>query len=71
MIQQVLHLKKEVRKQIYASWVGYELSLSHISSLSSKDKTDYYQLLYDFEELYSKDNKIVVMSNRLKGLIAG
>ena len=36
--------------------------------MSSKDKNDYYQLLYDFEELHSEANKIVVMNNRLKGL---
>jgi len=43
-------------------------SSSQVSSLSSKDKNDYYQLLHDFEELHSEENKIVVMNNRLKGL---
>jgi len=43
-------------------------SSSQISSLSSKDKNDYYQLLHDFEELHSLTNKIAVMNNRLKGL---
>jgi len=43
-------------------------SSSQVSSLSSKDKTDYYQFLHDFEELHSEENKIVVMKNRLKGL---
>jgi len=48
---------------------GYESSSSsQVSSLSSKDKNDYYQLLHDFEELHSEANKIVVMNNRLKGL---
>jgi len=48
---------------------GYESSSSsQVSSLSSKDKNDYYQLLHDFEELHSETNKIVVMNNRLKGL---
>jgi len=48
---------------------GYESSSSsQVSSLSSKDKNDYYQLLHDFEELHSKVNKIVVMNNRLQGL---
>ena len=49
--------------------VGYEsFSSSQVSTLSSKDKNDYYQLLHDFEELHSEVNKIVVMKNRLKGL---
>ena len=43
-------------------------SSSQVSSLSSKDKNDYYQLLHDFEELYGEANKIAVMNNRLKGL---
>jgi len=43
-------------------------SSSQVSSLSSKDKNDYYQLLHDFEELHSEANKIVVMNNWLKGL---
>jgi len=43
-------------------------SSSQVSSLSTKDKNDYYQLLHDFEEDHSKQNKIVVMNNRLKGL---
>jgi len=48
---------------------GYESSLSsQVSSLSSKDKNDYCQLLHDFEELHSEANKIVVMNNRLKRL---
>jgi len=48
---------------------GYESSSSsQVSSLSSKDKNDYYQLLHEFEELHSEANKIVVMKNRLKGL---
>jgi len=48
---------------------GYKSSSSsQVSSLSSKDKNDYYQLLHDFEELHSEANKIVVMNNRLKGL---
>jgi len=48
---------------------GYESFLSSkVSSLSSKDKNDYYQLLHDIEELYSEANKIAVMNNRLKGL---
>jgi len=49
--------------------VGYESSLSsQVSSLSSKDKNDYNQLLHDFEELHSEANKIVVMNNWLKGI---
>ena len=48
--------------------VRYESpSSSQVSSLSSKDKNDYYQLLHDFEELHNEANKIVVMNNRLKG----
>ena len=48
---------------------GYESSSSsQVSSLSSKDKNDYYQLLHDFEELHSEANKFAVMNNRLKGL---
>jgi len=48
---------------------GHESSSSgQVSSLSSKDKNDYYQLLHDFEELHSEANKIVVMHNRLKRL---
>ena len=48
---------------------GYESSSSsQVSSLSSKDKNDYYQLLHDFEELHSEANKIAVMNNQLKGL---
>jgi len=48
---------------------GYEsFSSSQVSSLSSKDKNDYYQFLHDFEELHSEANKIVVMNNWLKGL---
>jgi len=48
---------------------GYESSSSsQVSSLSSKDKNDYYQLLHDFEELHSEANKITVMNNQLKGL---
>jgi len=43
-------------------------SSSQVSSLSSKDKNDYYQLLHDFEELYSEANKIAVINNRLNGL---
>ena len=39
-----------------------------MSSLSSKDKIDYYQFLHDFEELHNEANKIVIMNNRLKGL---
>jgi len=39
-----------------------------MSSLSSKDKNKYYELLHDFEELHSEANKIVVMNNRFKGL---
>jgi len=43
---------------------GYESSSSsQISSLPSKDKNDYNQLLHDFEELYSEENKIVVINN--------
>jgi len=41
-------------------------SSSQVSSLSSKDMNDYYQLLHDFEELHSEANKIVVMNNWLK-----
>jgi len=49
--------------------VGYESSSSsQVSSLSSKDKNDYNQLLHDFEELHSEANKIVFINNRLKGL---
>jgi len=45
---------------------GYESSSSsQVSSLSSKDKNDYYQLLHDFEELHSEANKIDVMNNHL------
>jgi len=48
---------------------GYESSLSsQVSSLISKDKNDYYQLLHDFEELHNEANKISVINNRLKGL---
>jgi len=48
---------------------GYESSSSsHVSSLSSKDKNDYYKFLHDFEELHREAKKIVVMNNRLKGL---
>jgi len=48
---------------------GFESSSSsQVSSLSSKDKNDYYQLLHDFEELHSKANKIVIMNNWLKWL---
>ena len=48
---------------------GYEsFSSSQVSSLSSKDKNDYYQLLHEFEELHSEANKIVVMNNWLKEL---
>ena len=48
---------------------GYESSpSSQVSSLSSKDKNDYYQLLHDFEEFHNEANKIVVMNNWLKGL---
>jgi len=43
-------------------------SSSQVSSLSSKDNNDYYNLLYDFEELHSEANKIVIMNNRLKEL---
>jgi len=43
-------------------------SSGQVSSLSSKDKNNYYQLLHDFEELHSEAKKIVVMNNRLKGL---
>ena len=43
---------------------GYESSSSRqVSSLSSKDKNDYYQLSHDFEELHTEANKIVVMNN--------
>jgi len=69
MIQQVVHLKKEVRKQIYASW----LDLNHPYQAKwvpchPKIKNDYYQLLHDFEELHNEANKILVMNNQLKGL---
>jgi len=48
---------------------GYESSSSsQVSSLSSKDKNDYYQLLHDFEDLYSEANKIVIRNNQLKGI---
>jgi len=48
---------------------GYESSSpSQVSSLSSKDKNDYYQLLHDFEELHSEAKKFVIMNNRLKEL---
>jgi len=48
---------------------GYESSSSsQVSSLSSKDKNDYYQLLHDFDELHSEASKIAVMNNQLKGL---
>ena len=48
---------------------GYESSSSsQVSSLSSKDKNEYYQFLHDFKELHSEANKIDVMNNRLKGL---
>ena len=72
--------RKRVRKDVSTSherseeanlclMVGYESSSSsQVSSLSSKDKNDYYQLLHDFEELHNEANKIVVMNNRLKGL---
>jgi len=43
-------------------------SSSQVSSLSSKDKHDYYQLLHDFKELHDEANIIVVIDNRLKGL---
>jgi len=49
--------------------VGCELSSSsQVSSLSSKDKHDYYKLLHGFEELHDETNKIVVINNRLRGL---
>jgi len=39
---------------------GYESSSSsQVSSLSSKDKNDYYQLLHDFEELHSEAKKML------------
>jgi len=43
-------------------------SSSQVSSLSSKYKNDYYQLLHDFEEFHSEANKIAVMNKGLKGL---
>jgi len=45
---------------------GYESSSS--SQVSSLDKNDYNQLLYDFEELHNEANKISALNNRLKGL---
>jgi len=38
-------------------------SSSQVSSLSSKDKNDYNQLLHDFEKLHSEANKIVALNN--------
>jgi len=43
-------------------------SSSQVSSLSSKDKNNYYQLLHDFEELHSEANKNAAMNNQLRGL---
>jgi len=43
-------------------------SSSQVSSLLSKDKHEYFQLLHDFKELHDEANKIVVINNRLKGL---
>jgi len=46
---------------------GYEsLSSSQVSSLSSKDKHDYCQLLHDFEELNDEAYRISVINNWLK-----
>jgi len=43
---------------------GYGLSSSsQISSLSSKDNHDYYQLLHDFDELHDVANRVVVINN--------
>jgi len=40
--------------------VGYKSSLSHVSSISSKDENDYYQVLHVFQELYNEANNLVV-----------
>lgn len=46
----------------------YESSFSHTSSISLKEKNNYTQLLYAFEELYDQTNKLVVFNYRLRCL---